>query len=75
MNEIIVEMPSPLTDKEKKMIYGYHGELIRCKDCRYYEENFPFGSRISICLKWRIEGMTSWTDEYGYCYKAERKEE
>lgn len=33
-SEIIVEFPSPLTDKEKKMIYGYKGEVVRCKDCR-----------------------------------------
>ncbi len=37
-SEIIVEFPSPLTDKEKKMIYGYKGELVRCKDCRYAGE-------------------------------------
>lgn len=35
MVEIIVEFPSSLTEKEKKMIYGYKGELVRCKDCKY----------------------------------------
>lgn len=34
-SEIIVEFPSPLTDKEKKMIYGYKGEVVRCKDCKH----------------------------------------
>ena len=38
-NEIIVEFPSPLTDKEKKMIYGYKGEVVRCKDCKWYKES------------------------------------
>ena len=41
-SEIIVEFPTPLTDKEKKMIYGYKGEVVRCKDCKLYEpNNFP----------------------------------
>ena len=31
--EIIVEFPSPLTEREKKWIYGYKGEIVRCKDC------------------------------------------
>ena len=34
--EIIVEFPSPLTEKEHRMICGYKGELIRCKDCKHY---------------------------------------
>ena len=33
MAEIIVEFPSPLTEREKKLIYGYKGEIVRCKDC------------------------------------------
>lgn len=37
MAEIIVEFPSPLTEKEKKMIYGYKGELTRCKDCEHFD--------------------------------------
>lgn len=41
MAEIIVEFPSPLTEKEKKMIYGYKGELTRCKDCKHFD---MFGS-------------------------------
>lgn len=39
MTEIIVEFPSPLTEKEQKMIYGYHGELIRCRNCRHRLKN------------------------------------
>lgn len=33
MDEIIVEFPIPLTEREKKLIYGYKGEIVRCKDC------------------------------------------
>ena len=38
-SEIIVEFPTPLTDKEKKMIYGYKGEVVRCKDCEYRSDD------------------------------------
>lgn len=34
MPEIIVEVYVPLTEREKKLLYGYKGELIRCKDCK-----------------------------------------
>ena len=39
MTEIIVEFPSPFTEREKKMIFGYKGELIRCKYCQSWKEN------------------------------------
>lgn len=38
MSEIIVEFPSRLTEREKRMIYGYNGELVRCKDCRFFHK-------------------------------------
>lgn len=37
------------------------GELIRCKDCRNFLENWR-------CLKW-----SAFARPEGYCYKAERK--
>jgi len=37
MAEIIVEFPIPLTEREKKLIYGYKGEIVRCKDCVHLE--------------------------------------
>lgn len=38
-NEIIVDFPFLLKDKEKKMIYGYKGDVVRCKDCKHYWKN------------------------------------
>ena len=65
MTEIIVEFPSPLTEKEKKMIYGYKGELIRCKDCKHFDMyGFPHCDRIfSIAV-----------DPLGFCFWGEQGE-
>lgn len=54
-------------------------ELIRCKDCRYFEKDhwekvsgFPLIVSCEICLKW---GGGCKTSAEGYCFMAERKEE
>ena len=67
--EIIVEFPSPLTDKEKKMIYGYKGEVVRCKDCKHWD-NHDSGER---CLN-KIAYL-SWAKPNSFCSYAERKGE
>lgn len=64
--EIIVEFPSPLTDKEKKMIYGYKGEVVRCKDCKYYWKN-SVTTDVPMCL-------ASPKDD-AFCSEGERKED
>lgn len=38
-------------------------ELILCKSCESYDHE------TGICTSWG-----SWTDENGYCYKAEKKD-
>jgi len=66
---------------EKEYIYfewtddhGVHGikmgELIRCKDCKYYQQ----GSRNSDDWLWCMMNH-HYTDEEKYCAWAERKEE
>ena len=62
-SEIIVEFPSPLTDKEKKMIYGYKGEVVRCKDCKFYWKN----EDDVICL--------ASPSDNAYCSEGERRED
>ena len=54
----------------------YVGELIRCKDCKYYEPDL-FANPWGVCFHWEwIVNDTGHTvDENGYCYRAERKEE
>ena len=46
----------------------YVGELIRCKDCKYYADE--------CCDRYADEtlGYVHSTQEYGYCWVAERKE-
>lgn len=67
--EIIVEFPSPLTEKEQRMICGYKGELIRCKYCKYWRMNTQFCTMFSgLCTVQRMQPD-------GYCSEAERKEE
>lgn len=62
--EIIVEFPTPLTDKEKKMIYGYKGEVVRCRDCKYYDSEYRYCTNVPDI----------WTKPNGYCSWGERKE-
>lgn len=71
MSEIIVEFPSPLTDKEKKMIYGYKGEVVRCKDCKKYIpcQKLPIGTS-----KW-CDLFDRATCEMNYCGWGERRED
>ena len=52
-------------------------ELIRCKDCRYFETNhwekvneIPLIVAHEICTRW---GEGCKTAEDGYCFMAERK--
>jgi len=64
------------------------GELIRCRDCKYFElnhvdmvnfpteagnaESVPIITAHEICTKWG-DGCKTSID--GYCFMAERKEE
>lgn len=57
MSEIIVDFPSRLTAKEKEMIYGYNGELIRCKGCRFFHES------PRLMGEERNDGRCEWIDE------------
>lgn len=68
MNEIIIEFPSKLTEKEKKMIYGYKGELVRCKDCKHW----GIHKRLNVpwCFEMHIDKSAD-----GYCDSGERRED
>lgn len=65
MAEIIVEFPSPLTEREQRMIYGYKGEIVRCKDCKYFAEVDP-AETYAHCPHMR---------ETDFCSLGERREE
>lgn len=76
MAEIIVEFPSPLTEKEKKMIYGYKGDLIRCKDCKYFREGSHIFPYIYQCWRTTIYGnpVIYPTTPDDFCSRGERSE-
>lgn len=68
--EIIVEFPSSLTDEEKKMIYGYKGEVVRCKDCKHREVQVDGVFRYEICgIRSEIINLD------GYCHMGKRRED
>ena len=53
-------------------------EIIRCKDCKYFEYDHPYiiqGMPVlghEVCNAW---GGGCKTDENGYCFMAERRAE
>lgn len=67
-SEIIVEFPSPLTDKEKKMIYGYKGEAVRCKDCEF--RNGCESGKGDVC-----DYSAVYVHPNGFCNWGKRREE
>ena len=51
-------------------------ELIRCKNCKWYEKDI--GCDWGVCFhdEWTYNGYIGHgVDSEGYCYRAERKEE
>lgn len=64
--EIIVELPIPLTKREKKLICGYKGEIVRCKDCKWFND---LGCAI------RIIDESDKPREDDFCSFGERREE
>lgn len=67
-------------ETDGSIVKGYDaGELVRCKDCRYFETDhwekvneIPLIVAHEICTRW---GGGCKTAEDGYCFMAERKEE
>lgn len=55
MARYIIEFPSELTEKEKKMIYGFKGELIPCSECKHNKENLCDWHN-GIGYKWIVSG-------------------
>lgn len=51
------------------------GELIRCRDCKYYEQFIPcVGGTYNGCGVWLDDGNQIEVEPNGYCSYAERKE-
>lgn len=71
--ELIV---SPIYNAKGNIVgQEYHGELIRCKDCKHYKKEIRcVGGHYNGCGWWLDEGCESPVDEDGYCSYAERKD-
>lgn len=70
MKELII---SPIYN-DKGIVIGqeYHGELIRCKDCKYCETATIFGkTTLYTCIK-RNPAIDVLADDY--CSKGRRKD-
>ena len=50
-----------------------HGELIRCKDCKYYAQTKFFGRKFQNCMLFTGEHNPD-MQEYDYCSKAVKKD-
>ena len=62
-NEIICDLVPLLEEHAKK-------EIVHCKDCGYYAENYSAGGVIvahHVCMKW---GRGCITDPDGFCHYA-----
>ena len=69
MRELIQE---EITDMDGINCYITKGELIRCKDCKFYARNKNIFHRGSDCLKRIIDTIVPDVD---FCSNAKRKEE
>jgi hypothetical protein len=77
-SEIIVEFAAPLTDEQKKIIHAT-GEVVRCKDCKWYKESkYSELSSIRFCYRLRNDNDVpvgyNW-DDNDFCSYGERKED
>lgn len=81
MVEFIMEFDDAIYDEKTGMsVFKPRavGELIRCKDCKHFEYDHPYvvyGVPVLghlICNKW---GDGCKTDENGFCFMAERRED
>ena len=65
------------SEEEPSLWYGdKYDELVRCKDCKYFEKYY--GNHLGVCHNkgYRDEwGNYPLKSEGGYCDWAERKEE
>lgn len=51
-------------------------QVIRCKDCKYYEPDL-YANPWGVCchLGWIVNVTGNEVDENGYCYRAERRDD
>ena len=67
MLEFIVPFADKAAAEKFDRYHGTNGELVRCKDCKYYD-NEPYGD-VVMCYR----GL-GWTDDDDYCSFGERRD-
>lgn len=70
MAEWIIEI------KDGKFPIGKWTELVRCKDCKWYEPDL-YNNSFGVCCheEWVIAKCGSGVDADGFCYRGKRREE
>lgn len=77
--EVIMRL-SPYAPVNSKNEVCFHvekvSELVRCKDCKWYEPDL-YNNSFGVCCheEWVIAKCGSGVDADGFCYRGERKDE
>lgn len=52
-------------------------EVVRCRDCKYFERQQWGKHEVTICThdSWFVDCDSPFTEEDGYCFRGERKNE
>ena len=61
------------TDMDGVDCYIKKGEIIRCRNCKHWQNVVPSDLKVDG-LEWRFcHGFNEMTTENGFCFKGERK--
>ena len=73
MSEYVVELREPHRDEngDIECIYEQRERVIRCRDCRFYDQTIHSCGRIDVAYK----AFVSYVFDDGFCAWAEQKEE
>ncbi len=71
MSELIIK---PVMQNGKQVGIEYHGELIRCKDCKYYRPARTDDEADTCEMLYWFMDVPLWVKAEGYCWLAERRD-
>lgn len=74
MAEWIVEAET--LEELENGFYAIGAELVRCKECKWYEPDL-YNNSFGVCCheEWVIAKCGSGVDADGFCYRGERRED
>lgn len=71
-------MTEYIVNRENIWPYGsQHEEVVRCKDCEYFETDYTDGVMLdeTVCWAWdNGHDYPSFTNPNGFCHRGKRKE-